>query len=430
MFGGERRVVWIVSAAFAGTIAAVVIGLWVFIPAPPAAITMLAGIRSSALDRYARDYQQTLARHRVKLNLRYIEGPNDNVNLLQEAGSGVDVAFVLVGVSEVRQASRLLSLGRVTSNPVWIFYRAGQLVDTLSQFEGKRIAANHNLRLIRELLGLGGLTSKSTTLLQRAGPAATKALKEGEADVVMLVDPLKSGLVQSLLHDPDIRLMHLSQAEALTRRLPYLERLVLPRGVVDLKKNIPTVDTNLVATGTSVVVRENLHPQLIYLLAQALQERHGGPGIFQRAGDFPTQSDPEFAFADEAREFYRSGPSLLQRYLPYWQVTLAKRAIAIALAVIAVFVPVFTYVPKLYRWVLQIHLKRLYRRLRAIEAELALEAEISQLERLDASLKSILEEAKRLPVRHSDLFFDFMMHVELMRSRIGARLASAPQDKA
>jgi hypothetical protein len=173
-----------------------------------------------------------------------------------------------------------------------------------------------------------------------------------------------------------------------------------------------------------VVVREDLHPQLIHLFAQTLQEVHGKAGLLHKPGEFPTRTDPEFPMAEAALDFYRTGPSLLQRYLPYWEITFAKRALAFALAVFAVVIPVFTYVPRLYRWVLQIYVRRFYRRLRAAEAELALDPGVAQLEALEATLDSLDREAKSLPVRHSDLFFDFMMHVDVLRNRLATRLAS------
>jgi hypothetical protein len=208
------------------------------------------------------------------------------------------------------------------------------------------------------------------------------------------------------------------------RILPYLNRLVLPSGVVDFKNNLPASDMNLVANGTSVVVREDLHPQLVHLFAQTLQEVHGKAGVLHKAGEFPTQTDPEFPMAEAALDFYRNGPSLLQRYMPYWEITFAKRALAVVLAVFAIVIPVLTYVPRLYRWLLQIYLRRFYRRLRAAEAELALDPSLPRLEALEDTLDSLDREAKSLPVRHSDLFFDFMMHVDVLRNRLAARVAS------
>jgi hypothetical protein len=39
--------------------------------------------------------------------------------------------------------------------------------------------------------------------------------------------------------NPGIKLFDFSQAEAYTRRLPFLTHVVLPRGIVDLGQNIP-----------------------------------------------------------------------------------------------------------------------------------------------------------------------------------------------
>jgi len=106
---------------------------------------------------------------------------------------------------------------------------------------------------------------------------------------------------------------------------------------------------SLVASTNVVVVRKDLHPELVYLLAQTLSEEHGAPGIFQRAGDFPTLTDPEFPVAQSALDFYENGPSFLNRYLPFWITNYAKRIIAVLVTGIAIVLPMFTYAPKLYR---------------------------------------------------------------------------------
>jgi len=41
-----------------------------------------------------------------------------------------------------------------------------------------------------------------------------------------------------------------------------------------------------------------------------------------RAGTFPNAQTVEFPLAAEAARFYRSGPPLLQRYLPFWLANL------------------------------------------------------------------------------------------------------------
>jgi hypothetical protein len=76
--------------------------------------------------------------------------------------------------------------------------------------------------------------------------------------------------------------MNVSQAEAITRLFPSPNRLVLPQGVIDLEKNIPPNDVNLIGSTSAFVVRNDLHPELKYLLAQVLKEEHSGGGVFQR----------------------------------------------------------------------------------------------------------------------------------------------------
>src|SRR5208282_3537911 len=144
--------------------------------------------------------------------------------------------------------------------------------------------------------------------------AAVEALLAGGLDAIFLALASESSIIQPLMRDPNVRLMSVSDTEALTRIFPYLVRLVLPQGVIDLERDIPPADVNLIGTTNAVLVREDLHPEIIDLLAKALMEVHAGAGTFQHAGEFPTPSDPEFTMADGAREFYKTGPTFLNKY--------------------------------------------------------------------------------------------------------------------
>ena len=61
-------------------------------------------------------------------------------------------------------------------------------------------------------------------------------------------------------------------------------------------------------------------------------EAHGGANIFQRSGEFPNSTDPEYPVAPAAIDFYKTGPSFMQRYLPLWLSVHAQRAIAVLVA--------------------------------------------------------------------------------------------------
>lgn len=46
-----------------------------------------------------------------------------------------------------------------------------------------------------------------------------------------------------------------------------------------------------------------------------MKEEHSGGGVFQRPGEFPSVVDSELPMAQEAVDYYRNGPSILQRYV-------------------------------------------------------------------------------------------------------------------
>jgi hypothetical protein len=46
--------------------------------------------------------------------------------------------------------------------------------------------------------------------------------------------------------------------------------------------------------------------------------------------------------AEEALDYYRNGPSFLQRYLPFWMINYAKRLAAIMVAAVAIVIPLFS----------------------------------------------------------------------------------------
>ena len=94
----------------------------------------------------------------------------------------------------------------------------------------------------------------------------------------------------------------------------------------------------------------------------------------------------------------------------------------VLLAVMAIVLPILNYAPKLYSWLLRAHLRRLYRRLRAVETEMQTELTAPRVLALQTDIVSIGRAAHILPVRHSDLFFALRLHIDQTRARLAARL--------
>jgi hypothetical protein len=421
--GWEYRTIIRAFATMLVVVAVVWLALWYFIPAPPHELTIAAGAEGGAFEHIANRYKERLARHHVTLHLHFASA-GQSARLITDRKSGVSGAFLFSGLLTAETAPDVVSLGRINSAPFWIFYRGPETLDRLSQLKGKRayvtVATGD---LVDRILAANDIKAGDISVsTERGARAAAQVLQSGEVEVVILppID-LNAPNIQKLLRDPDTKLMNVAQAEAITRLFPSLNRLLLPQGVIDLAKNIPPNDVNLLGSTSAFVVRKDLHPELIYLLAQVLKEEHSGGGVFQRPGEFPSVNDPEFPMAEEAADYYRNGPSFLQRYLPFWMINYAKRSAAILVAAVAIIIPLFTYAPRLYGWFLNMRLARLYRRIRLVNARLKNEQTVDHLLALQNDLESIDRAASILPMRHSELFLNLLMHLRFTRTELAAR---------
>ncbi len=436
MLGYPRWYLFIALALVLVLTGAIWIALGVLIPAPPSRITIAGSFSGGHFDALAQRYQQILERSGLKVNVLRTAGSVDNLISLQDPRLGVDVAIIQGGISDAPRAPGLWSLGRIDFQVFWLFSRGQEPLTDLTQLKGQRIAlgpVGSGARIVCEtILRAGGVTYDNASFFNFAPQDAVDALEGDKVDALFLNFAPNSPSLMRLLNNPDYRLVNMTDAEALTRIFPYLVKLVLPRGVVDFERKIPASDVSLIGTTNVVLVREDLHPAIIDLLAKTIVDVHGTAGIFQRAGEFPSVADPEYPVAEEAREYYRNGPSFLNRYLPFWITNVVKRVLALALAAIAIILPVSSYGPSFYKWLIEYRLRALYRRLRSIEERLHKGLDPAQTAALEDEIEFLEHDMIKLglPVRHSNLYFSVKSHLNLVRIRIRSRLELSSRWKA
>ena len=425
------------SAAVACGLGVVSLALIYFIPAPPSKVVMATAFKGASFEYYGRQYREIFARSHIELELRETAGAVENLRLLQDRNSGVQIAFVNGGVSDAKHAPGLLSLGTVYNQPFWIFYSGSEKLERLSQLKGKRIAVGPEgsaTRLTAEkILGKGGVSAETATFLPYAGLSAVKALNDNKVDVVWIIGSPDATAVRSFLENPDVRLLGFPMAEAFTRIYPHLVRLELPKGMIDIDLGVPPEDVPLIGTTAKVLVRNDLHPEIVQLLLKAMVETHGGAETFQRSGEFPKGKDTEYPVAQTAIDFYKNGPSLMQRYLPLWLSVHAQRAIAVVVTVIAIGVPTFHYLPILYKWSTRRRLLYWYGRLKALEASFDTGMSDKHLAELQAAIEQIEVEVSRIrfPLTFTDQLYNLRSHIDIVRRKVAAHaiaLSDVPLD--
>ena len=322
-------------------------------PLPPRRFAIAAGAAASGYDNFARQYARILARHGVEFEIRNFAGAVENLDRLRDPASGIQAALATFGVTQPADADIFYSLGGIFDAAIFIFYRNTEPVTLFSQLRGKRISIGLpgtalRLLMMEVLKATDGLDA-STQLLDPDYTQAIDALIAGEIDVV-IVPQQDLDRVEHTLGVPGIRLMSVAQAEAIAKTVPGLKHVVLWRGLLDLSRDLPNSDVDLLASRNRVLVRKDLHPALQYLLLEAMREVHWPAGPFNRLGEFPAEQPNDLPLSPTAQAFYRSGPTLWQRYTSFWLTSLLNRIAFFVIPAIVALIPVIGLALSFSRW--------------------------------------------------------------------------------
>src|SRR3990167_4145003 len=361
------------------TIALLALTYWWLDPNPPKRVVLATGPAQSAYDEFGKRYADALARYDITVELLPSEGSSANLELLRTGRA--DLGFVQGGSADIGydDEESISSLGSLFVEPLWLFYREDSAqrlnqtdtITTLTELQGWRVnvgtPGSGVPRLFSTLLDVNRVERDQLQLSELEQTPATVAFLDGQVDAVVFASAPESLMVQMLLQSPGIKLLDFAQSEAYSRRFGYLTPVVMPQGVVDLSKNIPTHDMRLVASTTSLLATSKTHPAILQLFAQTATGLHGGAGWFSRAREYPSLEHSEVPLSPGAVRAIRNGPPFLQRYLPFLLANLVERMWLAMGLIIALALPLSRIVPPLYPFRIRSRVFRWYAELRDIE---------------------------------------------------------------
>lgn len=407
---------------YGAPIAIVVLGLVVAFmfmsPAPPKRIVIAGGGAGGAYAATADAYAKTLGGFDVAVEVLETAGSVDN--LARVKSGQADVGIVQTGLASDLGQDGVRSLGAAFYEPLWVFHRRDMRIEGLHDVEGLRVAIGPEGSGVRVLASLllaeAGVTPESYTAIPLAGQAAAVALQAGEIDIALLVSGPTAPWLTELAGDPDISLLSMREAHALARRHPYLDEVMLYRGVLDLKAILPREDVMLIAPAAQIVVREDLHPAIQSLLIEAAMAAHGGGSLLSDPGHFPAPQLSDIAISDEAKRYYDSGPSFLRRVFPYSVANFFERAWVLAIPLVTLMIPLIRAAPPLYRWRIRRRIYVWYNDLRDLES--AGRAATSAEDRMEvrARLADLQEETGKVevPVSYTDDLYRLRAHIRFV----------------
>ncbi len=334
------------------------------------------------------------------------------------------------GVGQVSENPNISALASVFDEQVWIFYRKTAFKEPLTkitQLENKLLSigmpGSGTRDLGLKLLELNKMDVKSEKpiikLKEFTASQSLKALNANELDAVMLVSGPQAPIILEYLRNPQLAIMNFEQADAYSVRLPFLKKVVVPRGVINLAEDLPRKDISILAAPAALVVSEDIHPALITPLMRAMDTSISQLGLLQKESDYPSENGFAWPHNDDAQHFLKNGASFLHRHLPFWSVVWVERAIRIILPLLAILIPLFNFLPKLISMSVEAKTSAVYKKLRVLELAVSANPQKPWQGEWQALRKQAL--TMKVPKKYAVRVYELRMYIEMT----GDRLAQA-----
>lgn len=408
-------------------------GLFHFLdPAPPRTLVMTTGGESGGYHGFALALKERLNEDGLTLELRTSSGSVENLKRLTDGSGEVQLGLIQSGTTDLldaHQLNQLEGLAAIYHEPLWLFQRRDANISRLVDLQGRKVSVGSlgsgTWSVVRSVFSQLGEQAGEEDIAagnwQRLSARdSANALHAGELDAAFFVLPVDNATVRELLADPDLELVDLAQTEALAARLPFLDTLSIPEGLLDLPRNIPAQRTALLSPVATLVINEAFHPALASLVLQATADvlRHGS--LLDPPGAFPSALPMELELSGEAAYYHEHGVPILQRYLPFWIASIADRYVVLLIPFIVIMLPLLKSMGPLYTWRMRARVYRWYADLRRVDKLIhnggikqVLGREIDNLVKLEDELTRV-----DVPLSYAHELYSLHLHVGYMISRL------------
>jgi TRAP-type uncharacterized transport system substrate-binding protein len=401
--------------------------LWTLIPAPPKSIAIATGFQDGLYYRFGERMQSSLKKQGVDLQVIKTGGTLDNLALLADPKSGVDLAMIQGGVADVSQYPHFVSIAGMFYEPVWVFYRESSFkgapdgLTLLTQLKGKRVSIGNpgsgTNSIAKLLLDTSGIKPADLEMEQLTPQEGASKLAAGNLDVVFVVAAAEAPLLKSFINLPGVRLMNFVQADAYTRALPFLTKVDIPRGLLSIENDFPGLNRQMIAATATLVSRETISPAIVSLLLENAQDVLKSYSRLQKPGEFPSINGLDFPLQMDSEIYLKDGPSFLHRHLPFWTAVWVGRFARVAIPILAILIPLIAYIPALRDLSLRIRLSRIYAELKVLE-RIAADPAMREKCRHHLAEIQIRVNAMKVSSLESKELYDLKGHVNLVRERL------------
>ena len=391
-------------------------------PSPKKEITIATGSKTGNYYKTALKYKDLLEKDGVKVNIINTAGSIENINLLREEKA--DIAFMQNGIS-LKDEIDIESLASIYYEPLWIFYKnETSSIRYIMELVGKKIAigaqGSGTKDLSLNILKDNGIDSTNSTLIEIDSSKAKEQLISGEIDAMFIVTSAGSSSIKELLESPNIFALDIKRANAYSRKYDFLEALNLYEGTLDLYKNIPSEDINILATTATLIARNDVSEELIRLFLKKVKEVHKPKGLFAMPNQFPNTLNLQFEINEEAHRYFQYGDTFLEKIFPYWIASNIDRLKILLIPLLTLMLPLLKGFFPLYTWSMRSKIYRWYDEIKEIDESITNIEPKKKEENLIAleKLRKEISDETKVPLSFMGEYYNLQLHLNHVKERL------------
>lgn len=181
--------------------------------------------------------------------------------------------FAIKGQKPFKKAYKMYSIAYLYPSSLHTIVMSKSPVKSFKDFKGKRIAigpaGGGTLNTFRDLIPFYGFQEKDFNLSFISFSDGVKSLKDGNADVNMVIAGAPAGAAKELAETANVRFISVEDEmlQKLMGKYDYYVRSVLPQKMFNTSEEIVTI-----GLGNLWIVRDNMPEDLVYKMTKAVFE--------------------------------------------------------------------------------------------------------------------------------------------------------------
>ena len=341
--------------------------------------------------------------------------------------------------------NRFSSLGSVSKRGIWFYIKAGKSnIKNFTDLKGKKIifwstpegnevpafsskdakASIYSSDYILEsLFKQVGITSENTQLIN-IWPDKVNFSQDWDVWITFNL-PTKNSQSDELWGDllnGRVEQLQIPDLEGVGRRLSHLKFSQLPASSHVPNKALPKQNINYLSFTRNVIVRDDLDPSIVMLLAEFQKKFASAQTILNDKDEYPNFSQAgSFKPNKTAEDFYANGRPFLSQHLSPGLSAFLIKILLVLVPALTILWPITHFVPSIYHFYVKHKITHWYKDLEFIERNF-LKSDDDARQLMKSKLDEIqmgLQEMK-FPVMHLHYVQEIFIakeHVELIRKR-------------